>query len=263
MLLILLACKPAPLEKGPVSTYLVNTLSYARRDQNTVVGFDLDGINTDSNDSKGCYHPDLTDPNGNKGIDNSLSELMPELDGTEAGDIEPLFNEGVKDGLLLLILQIRTAGEQDEVRLIYGTEPPLLSSDGTILDGQSFSIDPKLDQTSWITPSWYEDEEAIFYLESVYLQSEIMAIELNYTLNNAHIRIPTAHETALSSGAILGASMNLDDAMQLTFWDEVGLTEHLQYLIHTQADLDPDDSGRCQQISLALNMGLIPAHLYE
>ncbi|MBM76212.1 MAG: hypothetical protein CMK59_12485 [Proteobacteria bacterium] len=263
MLLLLLGCKPQVAPPAETETFLVNHLGYARRQENTVVGFNLDGIDSDDNDPMGCFHPDLKDPNGNQGIDNSLSELMPELDGTEAGDIEPLFNEGVKDGLLLILLQRKFEDEKEYIRLIYGSHPPLLSSDGTILDGQSFSIDSSLEQSSWVEASWYEQDEAIFQIDSIYLQSEIMAIELNYTLHDAHIRIPKERNSALLSGAVLGASMSLDDAMQLTFWDEVGLTEHLQYLLHTQADLNPDASGRCQRISLALELGLISAHLYE
>ena len=263
MLLLLLSCKPQTPTVGLTHTYLVNALNYARRADGIVVGFDLDERDSDDSDPRGCYHPDLVDPSGNTGIDNSLSELMPELDGTEAGDIEPLFNEGVKDGLLLLLLQRRTAGDEEEIRLVYGSEPPLLSSDGSILDGQSFSLDASLEQGSWTKAVGYEQEEVVFDLESVYLQSEIMAIELNYTLHNAHLRMPKEHDLALSDGAVLGAGMSLEDAIQLTFWDEVGLTEHLQYLLHTQADLKPDATGRCQRISLALEMGLLPAHLYE
>ena len=56
--------------------FVFSTVSYARRDGDTVWGFDLDEHESEADDDEGCYHADLSTPDGTPGIDNALSKEL-------------------------------------------------------------------------------------------------------------------------------------------------------------------------------------------
>ena len=96
---------------GESLVYVMNTISWARRDDNDVVwGFDIDGLDSDDNDSDGCNHQDLVDPLGNTGIDNSISGLLPVMDLTAAVSVEGLIQDSINTGELLLMLELSGFG---------------------------------------------------------------------------------------------------------------------------------------------------------
>ena len=78
----ILACAPSqttPAATPETTTQVMETLSFGRRDGDVGWGFDLDHEVSDQNDAAGCNRPDLTDPDGNPGIDSAFSSLVPAL----------------------------------------------------------------------------------------------------------------------------------------------------------------------------------------
>ena len=102
ILALLLACQQQrgqPVDKFLAETddesnetrhFVMDEIRFTRRDGETVWGFDLDNMNSPATDPSGCYKADLTDPNGNGGIDNAFSSLVPLLEQTEAVAAEGL-----------------------------------------------------------------------------------------------------------------------------------------------------------------------------
>ena len=238
-----------------IERYLLYDFRYVRAEENISQGFNLDNITSDENESNGCHHSDFTDPNGLSGIDNNFAHIIEDLEATEAEDIEFSFDEAVRDGILLLILEVRGQQECTELRLISGEGIPYLSAQGDPLDGQSFF--QQEEKTPWLQAQYEVDHTTINEID-ITLDSEIMSIPISLPLQQGALRLSSDR-----TGGILGGGLPLFDALILTSFDMVGMTEQLQYRLASNLDLNPNENGLCQSISTNFSFSTIPAHLYE
>ena len=238
-----------------VERYLLYDFRYVRSEEDISQGFDLDEITSDNNEEVGCHHPDFVDPNGVEGIDNNFAHIIEDLQATEAEDIEYSFDEAVRDGILLLILEVRGQEDCTELRLIAGEGPPYLSAQGDPLDGQSFFFQEE--RTPWRKAQYDFDHTTIHEID-ITLNSEIMSIPISLPLQQGALRLSSDR-----TNGILGGGLPLLDALILTSFDMVGMTEQLQYRLASHLDLNPDEQGVCQSISTNFSFSTIPAHLYE
>ena len=252
-LLFLIACNRL-CSTEETERYLLYDFRYIRADENISQGFDLDVKISDQNDASGCHQPDFTDPNGVGGIDNNFAHIIEDLEATEAEDIEYSFDEAVRDGILLLILEVQGQEECTELRLIAGEGVPYLSAQGDPLDGQSFFFQEE--RTPWL-PAEYDLNHATITEIDITLQSEIMSIPITIPLQQGSLRLSSDR-----TSGILGGGLPLLDALILTSFDMVGMTEQLQYRLASHLDLSPDENGNCQSISTNFSFSTIPAHLY-
>ncbi len=237
-----------------IDRYLLYNFRYVRSEDETSQGFDLDGVTSHESESLGCYHTDFVDPEGTEGIDNNFAHIIEDLEATEAEDIEYSFDEAVRDGILLLMLEVRGQEDCSELRLIAGEGPPYLSSQGDPLDGQSFFFQEE--RTPWIQAQ-YESNHTTIHEIDITLQSEIMSIPISIPLQQGSLRLSSDR-----TNGILGGGLPLMDALILTSFDMVGMTEQLQYRLASHLDLNPNLSGSCQSISTTFSFSTIPAHLY-
>ncbi|MAA79026.1 MAG: hypothetical protein CL916_07170 [Deltaproteobacteria bacterium] len=251
--LFFFACNPL-CSTEQIERYLLYDFRYVRSEENISQGFDLDVVTSDEHESIGCHHPDFIDPDGISGIDNNFAHIIEDLEATEAEDIEYSFDEAVRDGILLLILEVRNQEECTELRLISGEGIPYLSAQGDPLDGQSFFLEEE--QTPWMQ-SKYEYEQATITEIDITLQSEIMSIPISIPLQEGALRLSSDR-----TNGILGGALPLLDALILTSFDMVGMTEQLQYRLASHLDLNPNEHGICQSISTNFSFSTIPAHLY-
>ena len=251
--LSLFACNPL-CSSDQVERYLLYDFRYVRAQENTSQGFNLDVVTSDEHEESGCNHPDFIDPDGISGIDNNFAHIIEDLEATEAEDIEYSFDEAVRDGILLLIVEVRGQEDCTELRLISAQGVPYLSAQGDPLDGQSFFFQEE--QTPWM-PAQYEFDHATITEIDITLQSEIMSIPISIPLQQGALRLSSDR-----THGILGGGLPLLDALILTSFDMVGMTEHLQYRLASHLDLNPNEHGVCQAISTNFSFSTIPAHLY-
>ena len=80
---------------GPTATYVMRSLYFARSEEGVGWGFDLDGHASAAGDPEGCGKADLTDPEGQGGIDNAFAGLLPTLEQTEAVAVEGLLQDAI------------------------------------------------------------------------------------------------------------------------------------------------------------------------
>jgi hypothetical protein len=116
---------------------VVTTLGYMRNEDGISLGYDLDDT-----DYPVCGIQDLTGPNGETGIDNGLSYLVPALEASEAKVVEGYINTGIVEGRILIVVSISKVDslENDDcvdVEFLIGAGEPLLGTDGGILPGQT------------------------------------------------------------------------------------------------------------------------------
>ena len=59
-----------------------------------------------------------------------------------------------------------------------------------------------------------------------------------------------------------GGGVALDTLYEIAGFDEVQITDLLNNLLSSAADLSPDENGECQQMSVAFEYTAIPAHIF-
>ena len=251
-LLLFIGCQQLCTED--VQRFLLYDFRYVRSDNEYSEGFDLDLTTSDGQEPAGCFHKDFLHPEGATGIDNNFAHIIEDLEATEAEDIEYSFDEAVRDGILLFILEVRGREECTEMRLVYGEGEPYLSAQGDPLDGQSFFV--REEYTSWI-PADYNDKSYTIRGVDITLSSEIMSIPITLPLHNGALELSLDR-----THGVFGGGIPLMDALILTSFDMVGMTEQLQYRLGSNLDLSPDQNGKCQSISTHFSFSTIPAHLY-
>ena len=254
MIFILICACRSICSTESVERFLLYNFRYVRSEEGVSKGFDLDFVTSDEDESTGCHHPDFIDPDGTTGIDNNFAYIIEDLEATEAEDIEYSFDEAVRDGILLLILEVRGQGECTEMRLIAGEGEPYLSAQGDPLDGQSFFL--LNEETSWMQSQYTFNHNTVSGI-NITLQSEIMSIPISIPLQEGALRLSSDR-----TSGVLGGGLPLLDALILTSFDMVGMTEHLQYRLASHLDLNPNEQGDCQSISTNFTFSTIPAHLY-
>ncbi|HMV70068.1 MAG TPA: hypothetical protein PKA64_24720 [Myxococcota bacterium] len=234
-------------------------------------GFDLDGDVTSAGAASGCGVADLTGPDGAQGIDNALASVLPVLELTEAGVLEPLIQDSINNGALLMMASLgmlsRSALEHGDdcvdVSVFKGVGQPMIGSDGHILPNQTLRVDP--------ASSGNEDPEATLadgYLDAGPIDLvalPIQVLDLNDTLELFDVRLGLqAQGDGTWSGLLSGGLevQQLIDTASLQNVDPV-VVELVGPVLQRLADLAPDASGVCHQISAVFEVEMVPAFVYD
>lgn len=244
--------------------FVFSTVSYARRDGETVWGFNLDEHESESDDDEGCYHADLSTPEGTPGIDNALSGLIPALEATEAVALETLIQTAINTGELLLVLEVTGVDDWQNddcvsVGIYRATGTPMVGTDGYLLDGQSFNLDLSLpfDQVSNMA---IENGRLVARPLEIQLPVQVLDEFLNIEMYNGGIQIDINEDG--SAVGFFGGGIPISFFIDIATLPDVNLPESIVSLLGAAADLNPDDNGDCQQLSVALMLEAVPAHLY-
>ncbi|MEC7985538.1 MAG: hypothetical protein VX278_10280 [Myxococcota bacterium] len=272
-LLFILGCTPKPQStalsscdsESDQALYVFQSIQYARRENNVAWGFDIDGHTSSREDAEGCFHEDMVDPLGNEGIDNTMSSLLPTLDLTEAFAVEGILQDSINTGELILMLQFLGLDDSHndecvELRLLKGTGTPMVGTNGQILDGQSFDIQPN------ISPSITEDvslSDGVFTASPIEMDIPFRVLDkhLEFSMRNGSIRGIIQPDGSIEGH--LGGAIPLSELIEIVSFEEVANTDFLIDLLSRAADLYPDEDGICESFSVALSFRAIPAYLYE
>jgi hypothetical protein len=273
-LLLLLGCKPPEeaivadsCEGGETYTWVMTGMFYTRRDDNNnVAGFDLDDHVSDAGDDEGCGHADLEDPDGNEGIDNAFSGIVPALEATEAAAVEGLIQDSISQGELLLLFQL--TGVDDPMNddcaslsVYRGEGEPMIGTDGTILDSQSFSRSALPPNSTIEQVSIVDGRIEARGLEMV-LPIQILDVALTFNIDDAAIQLDIAEDLSGVSGFFSGG-VPVEDILVLTEEEDIGdITALVKTLVTGVADLFPDEDGVCQELSIAFEVEATTAFFY-
>lgn len=235
------------------------------------LGFDLDGRVSDHRDDESCRNPDYTSPDGEPGIDNQLAILTPALDAAGADALPGLIRNSIRDGGLLVLLQLDGVDDQeddDEVTLTLriGDGRPLLGTDGELLSGQTFALaadsPDTVAESAWIEDGWLT-------AGPFELQLPIGVFDLLYrvTLRGAWLRARLTYDGGLAEGIIAGGIPVAELLEVARVADSrVGgdpFSTLLGPILRREADLERDADGVCQAISGTFTFSAVSAFLYE
>lgn len=142
------ATTPDTCEGAAAGLYLMRRLDFGREEPAGVAaGLDLDDRVSDEMDAEGCFVPDLVDADGTPGIDNKLGTLTPTLETALGRDFAVDFRDAIARGELLLLLEldVGSSGEAT-VTLLRGQVPgdgsPALDDEGLVAAGQALNTTP-------------------------------------------------------------------------------------------------------------------------
>jgi hypothetical protein len=256
-----------PVEGEPTAL-VFRTMKMERAVRGVSLGFDLDGAVTDAGDALGCNQDDRVHPDGTQGIDNQIAELLPLLDAVAEGTLDAFLQNAIDEGRLLLMPEVRLRGADVELRMLRGTDAPLLGSDGHLLDHQTFALHPEKgllgsDPSVTVEGDLFAGgrlEAGPFDVDFLMLVFDIL---YEIRLLDARLAIEVDEE-GRGRGTLSGA-VSLDELRNVAAvagerggLDILGL---FGTLLEDLADLRRDRSGRCQAMSLVTSFETVPAYV--
>jgi hypothetical protein len=248
--------------------FVLTTLTFGRESPPGVTqGLDLDGIDSDANDASGCYKADMTDPEGNAGIDNQFARIVPGLIAVGGEAIEGLIQQAINSGELLLVARLAYVDDLDndecvEFELIRGLGAPLVGTHGLPLSGQTFDRD--------LTIPASHVEGAI--IEEGWLTAGPIDFDLPIQIFDINITIPAKDATFRlkldDEGGVRGYMSGRVSAAEIRkIADDIDgggdVADLIVTVVEGNADLSPDENGVCQDVSVTLEFNLTPAFLFE
>ncbi|MCB9744883.1 MAG: hypothetical protein H6740_19995 [Alphaproteobacteria bacterium] len=272
LLLALLGCAaPEPVdsvdptcEASEASTaFIVRELKFARETKDGVSwGFDLDG----GDEGDGCDVREFVSPSGEEDVDNGFAMLLPALELTEAEAIEPIIQETINTGSLMIMFEL--VGLDDprddscvDLHLVRGGGDVALSPDGWILPNQTFDRDlgkpaaHAYDQQ--MVRGALRAEGVTFELPMTFLDAE-----LNFVMHDATTEI-RIDEDGEAWGILAGG---LDTASLIELAAEQGIAQEVLDTVETflglVTDLDSDGDGECDRIAVTFVFRAVPAFFY-
>jgi hypothetical protein len=256
-------CEPG----GERFTLIARSLRFARATDGVSDGFDLDGFATSPGDDEGCGVADLSAPDGAPGVDNAVAGLLPILDLTEAVVLEDLVADSIRNGALLLMADLEGVDDtQDdtcvELRVLKGQGVPMIGNDGELLPHQTFAVDPEA--TSDLAPAAFEG--GTFTAGPIgYVALPITVLDLNTTLELFDARVRLFEDEDGVWRGVLAGGVTLQQLTDIASLQNI--SDEVYALIGPAltrlADLAPDASGDCQQLSVTLELEMVPAFAYE
>lgn len=249
--------------RGPEQVLVARRLAFARLNEAAGIseGFDLDGA------LGGCGVDDYTDPDGVTGIDNAMAKLIPVLETTEAAVLEPLLQDSVNSGAMLLMFGLTDLdGEADDacvdVDVFKGLGIPMVGYDGWILPNQTFEVNPDTPVTAAPTAALVDGRLDVGPLDTVQLKITILDLQATVTLHDVRLRFEPEAEgrwTGLVAGGVV--VQDIVDVATLQNVDPA-VFELIGPFLELLADLAPDETGTCTQISMTLEFDAVPAFVY-
>jgi hypothetical protein len=259
-------------EEGETSLLVITELSYTLPDESDLInGFDLDQYVTEEGDDEGCGHVDMTSPAGVEGIDSAWSRLAPVLDVIGASQIQDYLQAAIDAGDLLIVLEFHSLDgplgpdlndDCAQLTIRRANGQPFMGSDGTILSDQTFHLDPSIEASTTVSVQF---ENGKMYAEGVDLTLPVQLLDEYVTLilNKSAFRFEI-QEDYIANGYMAGGLPV--DALKdrIAEIDDIGdLSEVIPGMVESAADLFPDDSGDCTEISLGLDFVAKHAYLFQ
>jgi len=258
-------------ESGGSQMTLVRTLSFIVEESDGVAeGFDLDGVISDGSEAETCMQQDQTSPDGTPGIDNSFASLWSNLRMLlpEVQSVDSYIQRAIEEGQILLLLEISGVDDpmnDDCVNLTLrrGVGVPMLGTDGLISPRQTFDVDPAGPVSVAYGASIVN---GVVEGGPVGLQIPVRLLNLDFTLDVQNTRFRFSLDPdSNTEGFFSGATRWQDILDQIADRDDVSTsTKNLvRGQLLSNADLSPDETGVCQEISAGFKFDGVAAFTFD
>jgi len=230
-------------------------------------GLDIDGRVSNRADDMGCNKIDFVNEDGTEGIDNNFSFLFEAVEGLfEAGTVEALIQEAVREGRLLLMFRLEGVDslENDEevtLRLFSGSGDPA-DQGGLIVSDQTFDI--KEGAPVSVASGSIVDGVLEAGPVEVTVPVAILNVFFDLTVTNATVRgrVDEAGDWELTIGGGVPTEVIFEVAAMADAMQGDQISPLLEAFIPMWVDLEPNAEGECEAISANLLLRTTNAFLY-
>ncbi len=254
--------------EGEIRYFVVRELQFQVEEEPGIApGMDLDGITSDDADPRGCRKADYTSPGGHEGVDNQLGFLVPLVEETLGNVITGTVQSSINEGSLLLIIGMQGLDEGPEddcvgLSVERGGGMPILGTDGFIEPWQTFELEPEGGRN--FAPDAPMTEGILlagpFEFE---LTLVIQGNRFFFSMKNSWARLDMNADGDVIDGQLAGA-IDVAALSETLMNVEAGDFARLVVpLLRSEADLAPDETGRCQQISTSFRFTAVPGFVYR
>lgn len=238
---------------------VITEMWFARINDGESWGADLDQGGT------ACGVEDLTDPEGNGGIDNGFGALLPALELTEGAAIEVYIQNLINSGEILILVEMEDVDDPHEdacvhVNLLRGLGEPTVGTDKIIESGQTFDRDLDLPLSRTEGQSIVDGSLVATPLEFS-LPFTIFDVNLTFNLHESTLRFDQGVE-GHHTGYLAGGLFTEEITSFVEGRDDIGIADLVVTMVEGRADLWPDESGVCQGISVVFEYKAKPAYFY-
>jgi hypothetical protein len=251
--------------EGEAEVVVVQELVFSRITDGITLGADLDGAVSEMGGPTGCGGQDYVAPDGTPGIDNAMAGLLPILEATEAAALEPLIQQTINGGELLVLVEMESLQDlyEDEcvgVRFLNGQDVPTIGADGFIEPSQTFSVD--WSTTGVMVDGWVQDGHLIARDFDFTLPVQIFEYAFEMDIYESYVDLEI-QEDGTFSGFIAGgfSHAQMVATLETTAIDQA-LMAMLPELFESVADLGANDQGGCDLISIVLEVRGTPAFVF-
>jgi len=255
--------------EGDSLTLVTRKLTFGRAEDGVSPGFDLDDRVSDGNDALGCNVADYTSPEGTPGIDNSIAALLPVLEQTEAAVLEPLVQDSINGGALLLMMEMTDldSTENDacvDVSVFKGIGVPMIGNDGWMLPNQTLQMDSSSPVNQVTAQPVVDGRLEVGPIPEVSLVLQVLDLNTVLVMTDVRIRLEQGEEEGVWTGMLGGGILvqDLVDAATLANVDPA-VYDLIGPVLQLIADLNPDEQGVCRHVSVTMEIEAIPAFVYE
>lgn len=255
--------------KGDSLTLVTRKLTFGRVEDGISPGFDLDGRISDDNDAEGCNVEDFTSPDGVPGIDNSIAALLPVLEQTEAAVLEPLVQDSINGGALLLMMEMSDIDDPQndacvDVSVFKGAGVPMIGNDGWMLPNQTLEIDTSSAVNAVSAQPIVDGRLEAGPIPEVSLVLQVLDLNTVLVLTDVRIQLERGEEEGVWTGMLGGGVLvqDLVDAATLANVDPA-VYDLVGPVLNLLADLEPNEAGQCERVSVTMEVEAIPAFVYE
>lgn len=242
---------------------LLTSLVFARETSPGITeGFDLDSEISQGTEDASCRHKDLVDPEGRPGVDNQLAALIPVIESVVGNAVDGLLQGAINDGQLLLMIEMEHSDDMVDdpcvdlaVQIARGK--PALGTDGVVEAFQTF----ELDQNAPRGVGHARIEGGVLTTGPMEIAIPFKIFDVSFTLHvhGARFRY-TIDENGLISG-IFGGGIDIEELIagvsQGAGVDRI--LGGIRLALNASADLDPDEDGKCRQLSSTIHFTATPA----
>lgn len=244
----------------------ISYLELGRQVDGVSKGYNLDGLTTEEDGADGCGIGDYTSPDGVQGVDNAMARLIPALEATEAAALEPLINQNINIGEVLMLFGISGLDdprddEEVSVTFVRGFGAPIVGSDGRIVSGQTYDRDLDLEPVSVQTGSIVD---GVLEASGVDVAFPISIFDADPVLDIRDVSLHFEYDERGDFTGYLGGALNYQailDGLEEAAIDSA-LRETLPILFESNADLDADGES-CSRLSITMEFEGVNAYLFE
>lgn len=258
--------QPVCGDAGDAHTVVINELTWGRIDDDgTALGFDLDGHDSILGDDEGCNKGDLVHPDGTPGIDSAFAGLLPALESTEFQAVEGLIHDSIRNGELLVALEtskVDNLGQDDcvDFRLLQGIGQPILGTDGDLLDDQTIAVDPEIAPVG-VSGARIADGELRAHGLEISLALQVLDVFVTFNMHDASLAA-TLHEDGSATGYFAGG-VEVAEIAEAASLDDIDVGDLIVDLVLAAADIRPQGSDTCDQLSITFGFEATPAYVAE